>query len=158
VVATRRKGGGLSLMGAEECSCQGGSLMKNVLLIDDDLNHLAVLAVELLDAGYQVITEIDADSAAAVLRENVGIDLIIIDYQMPGLDALPFITMLRALRPKVPVIVLARDGNVDMYLKVMSLGVFEYMNKPVRVDQLRRVVEAAFLDSEQSGLPRIYQH
>ncbi len=62
--------------------------MKNVLMVDKDVNHLAVLAVALIEAGYQVIPEIDAESAVAVLREDVRIDLIIINYQVPGLDAL----------------------------------------------------------------------
>jgi DNA-binding NtrC family response regulator len=117
--------------------------MKNVLLIDDDLNHWPALAVALIEAGYQVIVETDAESAVAVLREDVTIDLIIIDYQMPGLDALSFRTMQRELMPNVPVIVLARHCNVDSYLKVMSLGAFEYLNKPVRICELTRIVKAA---------------
>jgi DNA-binding NtrC family response regulator len=117
--------------------------MKNVLMIDKDVNHLAVLAVALIEAGYKVIPEIDAGSAVAVLREDVRIDLIIIDYQVPGLDALSFMTMLRELMPKVPVIVLAQYCSVDIYLKVMSLGAFEYLNKPVRACELTRIVEVA---------------
>lgn len=117
--------------------------MKNVLMIDKDVNHLAVLAVALIEAGYKVIPEIDAESAVAVLREDVRIDLIIIDYQVPGLDALSFMTMLRELMPKVPVIVLAQHCNMDIYLKVMSLGAFEYLNKPVRSCELTRFVKVA---------------
>ncbi len=79
--------------------------MKNILLIDDDLDHLAVLAVALIEAGYQVINEIDAESAVAVLRDDVTIDLIIIDDQIPGLDPLSFLTMIRKIMPKVPVII-----------------------------------------------------
>jgi len=114
--------------------------MKNILLIDDDLNHLVVLAFALDEAGYNVILKMDAESALAVLRENVSLDLIIIDDQMPGLDALSFMIMLRELMPKVPVIVLARQCNMDTYLKVMSFGAFEYLNKPVRACELTRIV------------------
>jgi DNA-binding NtrC family response regulator len=126
--------------------------MKNILLIDDDFNHLAVLAVALADAGYQVIPKIDAESAIAALGEDIRIDLIVIDYELPGLDTLSFMTMLKQLMPKVPVIVLAVQGNIDIYLKVMSLGAFEYINKPVRVKELRRIADAALLDSGQDGL------
>jgi DNA-binding NtrC family response regulator len=122
-------------------------LKKNILLIDDDLNHLAALAVALADAGYQVIPKIDAGSAIAALREDIRIDLIVSDYEMPGLDTLSFMTMLKQLMPKVPVIVLSGQGNINTYLEVMSLGAFEYMNKPVRVNELRRIVDAALLDS-----------
>jgi len=129
----------------------GKGFMKNVLLIDDDVSHLAGLAVALCEAGYQVIPKIDTESAVAVLRENVKIDLIIIDYEMTGLDAFSFLTMLREFMPKVPVIVLTENCNVDIYLQVMSLGAFEYMSKPVRVAELRRAVEAALLDYEKNG-------
>lgn len=125
--------------------------MKNILLIDDDLNHLSVLAVALADAGYQVIPKIDAESAITALGADIRIDLIVIDYEMPGLDSLSFMTMLKQLMPKVPVIVLTGHGSVDGYVHAMSLGAFEYMNKPVRVKELRRVVEAALLDYEQDG-------
>jgi DNA-binding NtrC family response regulator len=117
--------------------------MKNVLLIDDDLNHLAVLAVELIEAGYQVIPEIDAESAVAALKDDVTIDLIIINDRMPGLDALSFMTMIRELMPKVPVIVLGRHCSVNDYLKIMSLGALEYLNKPVKVCELTRIVKVA---------------
>jgi DNA-binding NtrC family response regulator len=129
--------------------------MKNVLMIDKDVNHLAVLAVALIEAGYKVIPEIDAESAVAVLREDVRIDLIIIDYQVPGLNALSFMTMLRELMPKVPVIVLAQHCDMDIYLKVMSLGAFEYLNKPVRACELTRIVKVA-LEAAGPMIPCIY--
>jgi len=132
--------------------------MKNVFLIDDDLSHIAVLAVALIDAGYQIIAKIDSESAVAVLGENIRIDLIIINYEMQGLDAFSFMTMLRELMPNVPVIVLTVNCNVDNYLKVMSLGAIEYMSKPVRIAELRRVIEAALLDSERDGLSRISRY
>ncbi len=135
-----------------KCSFQEEVFMKNVRLIDDDLSHVAVLPVALSQGGYQVIPKIDAESAVAVLRENVRIDLIIFNYEMPGLDTLSFMTMLRESMPNVPVIVFTENCNVDIYLQVMSLGAFEYMSKPVRISELRRVVEAAFHDSKKHGL------
>ena len=117
--------------------------MKNVLLIDDDLLCLAALAFALDEAGYNVSPKMDAESAAAVLRENVSIDLIIIDYQMPGIDGLSFMPLLKELRPSVPVIVLSRQASVNDYIKFMSLGAFEYLNKPVRACELIRIVKVA---------------
>jgi len=138
----------------EECSFQGGGFMKNVILIDDDRSHLAILPVALSQGGCQVIPKTHAESAVAVLGENVKIDLIILNYEMLGLDALSFMTMLRVVMPNVPVIVLTRQGNVDIYLKVMSLGALEYMSEPFRIAELRRAVQTAFLGSDQQGLLR----
>ncbi len=130
-------------------------MKKNVLLIDDDLDHLAVLAVGLVGIGYNVIPEIEAGPALAALRRNERIDVIIVDLEMQGFDPWSFIAMHRHFMPNVPIIVLSRHANVAGYIKVMEHGAFEYMNKPVRVGELRRVIDAALSGSHQSRLPQV---
>ncbi len=72
------------------------------------------------------------------------IDMVITDYQMPGLDALSLMPLLRESLPSAPVIVLAGNGNVDSYyIKARSLGAFEYLNKPIRACELTRIVKVA---------------
>ncbi len=117
--------------------------MKTILLIDDDKDVLAFLGDALRGAGHHIIPRSDAGSALGVLREGTRVDLVITDYQMPGLDALSFMSRLRESAPNVPVIVLTGHGNVELYLKVMSLGAFEYVNKPVRTGELNRIVQSA---------------
>jgi CheY-like chemotaxis protein len=123
--------------------CRGGVLMKHVLLIEDDLDYLAVLAVALAESGYRVIPKVDCESALAILREDVRMDLIIIDYQMPGLDGLSFMSLLREFKPSMPVIILSKQVSVNDYIKFISLGAFEYLNKPVRVCELTRIAKVA---------------
>ncbi len=84
-----------------------------------------------------------AESALSVLRGGTMIDLVISDYQMPGLDALSLMPLLRKSLPNVPVIVLAGNGSEDSYIKAGSLGAFEYPNKPIRACELARIVKVA---------------
>jgi DNA-binding NtrC family response regulator len=126
-----------------------GAGMKRILLVDDDINSLVTMSDVLSRSGYAVLSVTDLESALSVFREDGGIDLVIADYQMPGAGGPAFMMALRLMKPDLPVILLTRHGNVDVSVEATSLGAFEYMNKPVRVGQLRRVVEAAFLDSEQ---------
>jgi DNA-binding NtrC family response regulator len=100
--------------------------------------------------GWEVIPEVDAQSAVAALIENVRIDVIIINYEMPGLDPLSFMTMASKLKPNVPVIVLSRHGNEDIHQEMMSLGAFEHMSEPVTVIELGRVIRSALLNVEQN--------
>ena len=130
-------------------------MKKNLLLVDDDLNHMAVLAVGLIGAGYRVIPEIEAEVALAVLRGSERIDLIIVDFEMPGLDASAFMTTQRQFKPNVPVIVLAGRASVESYIKVMGHGAFEYINKPVSVGELKRVIDSALFQSEKNELSRV---
>lgn len=121
--------------------------MKRILLVDDDINSLVTMSDVLSRSGYAVLSVTDVESALSVLsvfREGAGIDLVIADYQIPGPGGPAFMTALRLMKPDLPVILLTRHGNVDVSVEATSISAFEYMNKPVRVGQLRRVVEAAF--------------
>jgi DNA-binding NtrC family response regulator len=130
--------------------------MKTVLFIDDDPDFLIVHGEALSRAGYHVIAKLDAESALSVLREDPKVDLVITEYQIPGLLFVSFMSMLRMR--KVPVIVITGYCNMNVYLKCMGLGAFEYMSKPVRAEELTRVVKAALLVSESDGLSRICRY
>jgi DNA-binding NtrC family response regulator len=59
-----------------------------------------------------------------------------------------FVTILKRVVPAVPVIMLTACGSVDTYFKSRISGVFEYINKPVKVTELRLIVKAALDWSE----------
>jgi len=70
---------------------------------------------------------------------------------MPGMDGLEFLNALRQMDSSVPVIMLTAYGAVESYLKSLSLGVFEYVNKPIKAKELGRIVQAAINSAEKAG-------
>jgi DNA-binding NtrC family response regulator len=125
--------------------------MKIILLVDDELEILKSLGEILTRFGYQVIARQSAQEALASVKDGAKIDLVITDYRMPGMDGLEFLNALRQMDPSVPVIMLTAYGAVESYLKSLSLGVYEYVNKPIKAKELGRIVQAAINSAEQTG-------
>jgi DNA-binding NtrC family response regulator len=125
--------------------------MKTILLVDDELDILKSLGEILTRFGYLVIARQAAQDALDSVKDGAHIDLVITDYRMPGMDGLEFLNALRQMDSSVPVIMLTAYGAVESYLKSLSLGVFEYINKPIKAKDLGRVVQAAIHSVEQRG-------
>ena len=117
--------------------------MKTILLVDDETDILKILTDMLGKHGYKIIAKPDAESALLVVQEGTPIDLVITDLRMPGMSGAELTTILRKTLPSVPIIMLTGYGSVETYLKSMSSGVFEYVNKPVQARELRRIVKTA---------------
>ncbi len=117
--------------------------MKTILLVDDELHALEIVGETLTTFGHKVIPRPDAESALSVIRDGTGIDLVITEYRMPGMNGVEFLTILRKALPSVPVIILTGHGSVEIYLKSLSLDVFEYLNKPFKEKELYHIVRSA---------------
>ena len=116
--------------------------MKTILLVDDEPEILKVLGETL--SNYNVIAKTDAESALSVIRGGATVDLVLTDNFMPGMKGSELINLLKKDAPSLPVIMLTAYGSVESYLQNISSGAFEYINKPVQANELRRIVKAAF--------------
>jgi len=116
--------------------------MKTILLIENSTERPGLEDV-LKKFGHKVVAVEDDASALSIIRAGVAIDLVITDCWITALNGLDLLASLRRLAPAVPSIMLTEHGSVEMYLKACSLGVFEYVNKPVTAQELGRIVKAA---------------
>lgn len=117
--------------------------MKTILVVDSEHQMLEIVKETLGGCGYNIIPRPDAESALSVIREGTGIDLVITDYRMPGMNGMEFLTILRQDFPSVPVIMLDGHSSVETYLQSLSLGAFEYLNKPFKKKELHHTVRSA---------------
>ncbi|MDB4983488.1 MAG: atoC [Myxococcales bacterium] len=110
-----------------------------ILLVDDDLDWLAVVSEVLEDGGYTVST---AENGACALDELERLHpvVVITDLQMPVMDGREFLARARSRDERVPVIVLTADG---IQAAAGLPGAYRTMKKPVSVDELYAVVGAA---------------
>lgn len=112
-----------------------------ILIVDDEPGMLEVCADTLAGLPHTTIcTESDSRLAAARLREG-GIDLLITDVCMPGLDGIELQRIAREQDPELPVLVLTAYPKVETAVEAMKLGATDYITKPFNPDDLRHTVE-----------------
>jgi DNA-binding NtrC family response regulator len=117
--------------------------MNTILLVDDEPEILDSVSEVLRRCGYNVIPRSDGESALSYVNGDNPVDLVISDYLLPGMTGLDILMAIRLRMPDLPVIFFTGNGTIENYLKAIALGVFEFLNKPVRMKELCRIVEAA---------------
>ncbi|HZI12056.1 MAG TPA: sigma-54 dependent transcriptional regulator [Myxococcus sp.] len=119
--------------------------MARILVVDDEEGVRSFLAEALEVEGHAVTTAADGDEAARLLARQ-GVDLLLTDLKMPGLDGLSLLRKVREEQPDVEVIVLTAVGSVESAVAAMKAGAFEYLSKPVSSPAELRLVVARALE------------
>lgn len=110
-----------------------------ILVVDDEEGARELFYTILTDEGYSITLANNGEEALGIFK-NDGFDLVITDIKMPVMDGLQLLQEIRKLGSKTDVIMVTAYGEVESYLKAMSLGAAEYINKPIRVKELKRIV------------------
>ncbi len=120
---------------------------KTILLVDDDTSHRTMLKANLEAAGYGVVEADDGDRVLPALA-GAEVDLILLDLKMKRVDGLEVLELLRREGVYLPVVVLTAFSSVDSAVAAMKAGAFDYVTKPVDIDELKILLERA-LDFER---------
>ena len=72
-----------------------------------------------------------------------GIDLVVLDLMMPGLDGMETLSALKRLDPELPVIMVTGCDDVDAVVRATKLGAYDFVTKPARADKLTQTVQRA---------------
>ncbi|MBD3287144.1 response regulator [candidate division WOR-3 bacterium] len=122
----------------------------SILLVDDEETFLEMMQDTLRPRGCQVSTALNAEQAEKKLKSRY-FDVVVLDVRMPGMDGVSFLSKLADERPTQQVIMLTGHATVSMAVQAMKLGAFDFLMKPVEVDELLRTIKQA---SEQGRLKR----
>ena len=110
-----------------------------ILVVDDEEGARELFNTILTDEGYEVSLASGGEEALAQFKSN-PFNLVITDIKMPVMDGLQLLQEIRKIGSKTDVIMVTAYGEVESYLKAMSLGAAEYINKPIRIKELKRIV------------------
>jgi DNA-binding NtrC family response regulator len=116
---------------------------KRILVVDDEENARIALSKILTREGYEVASAANGYEALNYLRGK-EVELIITDINMPEMNGLSFLRELSRSHPESNVIMVTAYGEVESYFEAMNLGAFEYINKPVKIDELKKIIRKIF--------------
>ena len=110
-----------------------------ILIVDDETNVRLNYRVTLETEGYQIF---EAVSGAFALEELVAqrFDLAILDMRMPGMDGLELLAKMREVGISVPAMIVTAYSDVPHAVQAMKLGAIDFLQKPLRPEDLRRIV------------------
>ena len=112
----------------------------HILIVDDEEAQRDLLAGFLAKKGHQVRT---AASGREAIDINVasGFDLALLDLKMPELDGVETIERLKEIDPETFFVILTGYGTVESAVQAMKKGAYDYLSKPVNLDELELIIE-----------------
>ena len=120
-----------------------------LLIIDDEKNIREGLAANFEMEDYNVKTASSGEEGLALIEKG-DIDLVITDLRMPGMSGEQVLAKVTAETPGIPVIVLTGHGSIDSAVDAMRHGAYDFLTKPLNLDQLGMIVKRALESREMS--------
>jgi two-component system response regulator FixJ len=119
-------------------------MTKRTVYIVDDTEEVRTSLVFLLQGeGYACR---GFPNGSEFLTELLGLDpgCVLLDFQMPGLTGLEVLTELRWMEVEWPVVMMTGHGNVNLAIKAMGHGAFDFLEKPFEEEMLLQILDRAF--------------
>ncbi len=113
-----------------------------ILIIDDESAQREAIAGFLRKHSYTVLTAASGVAGVDAAKAQ-HVDLVLTDFRMPDIDGAEVLRRLRELSPDIPVVVITAFGSVERAVDIMKAGAFDYIQKPVDLEELLLTIERA---------------
>ena len=127
----------------------------NILVIDDEAAQRDVLTGYLKKKGYKIFSASSGKEGIDTAKDN-SVDIILSDFKMPDLNGIEVLQEVKKINPEISFVIVTAYGTVENAVKAMRLGAFDYISKPVDLDELdlmiERIIEHKNLKSENQLL------
>lgn len=114
-----------------------------VLLVDDEAEFLETLVKRLKKRRVDVQGVRSGEEALEFIRTQ-PVDVVVLDVKMPGMDGIQTLKAIKSMDPLVEVIMLTGHASVEVAIQGMELGAFDYLMKPMDIDELLYKVQDAY--------------
>jgi DNA-binding NtrC family response regulator len=115
----------------------------SVLLVDDEREFLDTLIKRLQKRKLKVTGVTSGEEALRILKETPP-DVVVLDVRMEGMDGIQTLREIKKVSPLVEVIMLTGHANLEVAVEGMEVGAFDYLMKPMDIDELLYKLEDAY--------------
>jgi DNA-binding NtrC family response regulator len=127
-----------------------------LLLIDDEQEFTDALRKRFEARGMNVETASSGEEALAKI-ESMDFDAVLLDLAMPGWDGVETLKHLKKLRPDIQVVLLTGHATIEKSVEAMKLGALDFVEKPIKFQQLLEKIEEASAKKAVLAEERIIQ-
>ena len=120
------------------------------LVIDDEADIRELIALTISRMGLEFHTAANLDEARNLL-DSYDFDLCLTDMKLPDGNGVEFVKYIQSSQPNVPVAVITAHGNMEAAVEAMKNGAYDFVSKPVDINQLRQLVIHAVALSSKSA-------
>ncbi len=120
-----------------------------VLIVDDEPDLVELVSLTLSRMNLDTRTAPDIATARRLLKSE-HFDLCLTDMRLPDGDGLDLVQWIQENRPQLPVAVITAHGNVELAVRALKLGAFDFVSKPLDLGVLRKLVGSAIRLAERS--------
>ncbi len=130
---------------------------RTILIVDDEADILRLLQQVLTEEGYEVIAAKNADSAIQEFGRLAHCpDLLLVDVVMPGMSGPVLVEHLLGIEPDIKVLFMSGYDDRHVVQRYVVDKGFRLIHKPFTVNDLRKAIDAVFLDnSKPAGRPEL---
>ncbi len=114
-----------------------------IVVIEDDLDIRDLISEYFKNKNYSVTTFMDAESAYEKLQSGFLCDVILTDLELPMMSGIELIQKLKTVNVEIPIIVMTVNQELEVAMKAVSLGAFDFIVKPLNMTQLQIALERA---------------
>ena len=115
---------------------------KRALIVDDEPDIRELLEITLGRMGIETVAAADLQAARDLLAEE-EFDLCLTDMHLPDGNGLELVNYISEIQPALPVAVITAFGSMDTAITALKAGAFDFVQKPVDLEQLRALVDSA---------------
>ena len=123
----------------------------SILIVDDEDAQRSILKGYLEKKGYKIYSASSGTEGIKAVQNNL-IDIVLSDFKMPDKTGLEVLEEVKKINPEISFVILTAYGTIEDAVKAMRLGAFDYISKPVDLDELdlmiERIIEHNNLKSE----------